>query len=443
MMVETASPKGTDFAAEVAAALPALARLVDRDAVILRMADSVACAVAAEALAGSKGGTDDEGTIARIRRHAGERAGPATIWATGVRTSVDDAALRNAVAQRYLDYNDTYVGRAVTHPSDMIAALVALAEERKLGWDRLIASITVAYEVLCRMADVAQLGNRGFDGSTLTPIGTVAGAAWLVGLDAQRTAEAISIAALDAGTLRSVRQGRLSDWKAIASGRGAAKGLFAVAMVEAGCHSPERVFEGKDGFFERVSGPLTISAEGDARLPRTLIKKYPTQIFIQGLIELAQDLRPRMNAAAADIESVVIGLSRQAAEMLGGVGASNGRINRETADHSASFAVGAILLTGHLSHEEYETLLADPAVLSIMGKVRLEEDSEATRHYPRSFPARMTVALPGGQQITATQPGPRPMDAALFARKLDELWPAGRPRAWPWQLTGEAPEFPG
>ena len=83
------------------------------------------------------------------------------------------------------------------------------------------------------------------------------------------------------------------------------------------------------------------------------------------------------------------------------------------------------------------------ALLSIMENVRLEEDPDATRHYPRSFPARVTVALSGGEQITATQPGPRPMDAASFARKLDELWPAGRPRAWPWQLAGDAPEFPG
>ena len=80
------------------------------------------------------------------------------------------------MAARYLDYNDTYVGRAVTHPSDMVPALVALAEERGIGWDRLIDSMTVGYEVMCRLADHAQLSSRGFDGSTLTPLGAAAGA---------------------------------------------------------------------------------------------------------------------------------------------------------------------------------------------------------------------------------------------------------------------------
>lgn len=426
-----------EFSAELASALPALARLTNREAVILRLADTAACALGAEAV-----GTTAEGTITRIRKYSGQSVGPATIWATGERASVGVAALRNAVAQRYLDYNDTYIGGAVTHPSDMIAALVALAEERNIAWDRLISSVTVAYEVLCRLADQAQLGDHGFDGSTLTPLGTVAGAAWLLGLDEQRTAEAFSIAALDAGTLRSVRQGRLSDWKAIASGRGAAKGLFAVNMVEAGCHSPERVFDGKDGFFNRVSGPLTISTEGDARLPRTLIKKFPTQIFIQGLIELAQDLKARIKAPA-NIQSVTIGLSRQAVQMLGGAGTTKERINRETADHSAGFAVGAVLLTGRLAHDDYEKLLGDPAVLSLMESVQLEEDPEATRQYPRDLPARMKALLSNGEEITVSQPGPRSMDPLSFARKLDALWPVGRTRDWPWQLSGQAPQFPG
>ena len=35
------------------------------------------------------------------------------------------------------------------------------------------------------------------------------------------------------------------------------------------------------------------------------------------------------------------------------------------------------------------------------------------------------------------------MDAASFAKKLDELWPKGRARSWPWKLPGDAPRFPG
>lgn len=439
--MDQAAAPSRDLAAEIAALMPALAGLTDRDAVALRLADTVACALGAEHLADTS--TGDEGAIARVRRFGSWGQGPCTVWTDGLGASLDDASLRNAVAARYLDYNDTYVGRAVTHPSDMIPALVALAEQRRIGWEKLIESVTVGYEVMCRLADHAQLSSRGFDGSTLTPLGAAAGAAWLLGLDEKQSAEALCIAALDAGTLRSVRQGKLSDWKAVASGRGAMKAVFAACMVEAGCHSPENVFEGKDGFCERIGGPLTISLEGPARLPRTLLKKYPVQIFIQGLIELAQQLRGHLQGNAAGIESIEVGMSKQAVEMLGGPGARKGRINRETADHTPGFAIGAVLLKGRLSHDDYDALLGDDNVLKLMANISLGEDAEATQAYPRSFRAVLAATLTGGRKIAVSQPGPAAMDSESFSRKLDELWPKNRARAWPWQLAGVAPRFPG
>ncbi|MFM9966958.1 MAG: MmgE/PrpD family protein [Burkholderiales bacterium] len=440
-MDQASSPNAApDFAAEIAALLPALARLADRDAVALRLADTAACVLGAEQLADVSAG--EESTITRIRRYGAWGAGPCSIWHDGSGASLDDAMLRNGVAARYLDYNDTYVGTAVTHPSDLIPALVALAEARGLGWQRLIESVTVAYEVMCRLAEVAKLTGRGFDGSSsLTPLGATAGASWLLGLDEKRTAEALCIAALDAGTLRAVRQGKLSDWKAVASARGAMKAVFAVRMVEAGCHSPEHVFEGKEGFCERIAGPLVIDAAGGARLPRTLLKKYPVQIFIQGLIELAALLRERVTVG--DIASMQLGLAKPAVEMLGGPGSRQGKINRETADHTPGFAIGAVLKTGQLAHDDFDVLLQDEQVLSLMSKVEMLEDAGATAAYPREFNANLTAVLKDGKTIVVSQQGPAPMDAVSFARKLDELWPKERARSWPWRLSGEAPRFPG
>jgi len=431
-----------EFSAQLAAKLPALARQSGPDAVALRIADTVACAVGAEALSDPAGAP--EGTVARIRRlTAAHDQGPATIWGSGERAGLNDAAFRNAVAARYLDFNDTYIGRAIVHPSDMVAALVALAEERQIDWGRLMAAVGVAYEVLCRFADAADLRSRGFDGSTLTPLGTAAGAAWLMKLNEESAARALRISALDAGMLRAVRQGRLSDWKAVASGHGAVKGILAARMAEAGCRPPDRVFEGPEGFFEHISGPLEIAGDDSSRLPLTILKKYPAQIFIQGLIELARDLRARLTDPTT-IETITISTFRQAVDMVGGHGADKSTaLNREMADHSAAFGVAAILVAGRLGHEDYDALLAHPGVLALMRKVHVEEDAAASSRFPRSFPARMRITLSGGRELSAAQDRPAPMDAPAFAAKLDQLWPVGRPRAWPWQLPGNAPPFPG
>jgi 2-methylcitrate dehydratase len=128
---------------------------------------------------------------------------------------------------------------------------------------------------------------------------------------------------------------------------------------------------------------------------------------------------------------------------VGGHGPADGRtINRESADHNAAFCVAAVLLTGGLGHEEYEALIANPDVMALMAKVELVEDPAATAAFPAALPARMSVELKGGETLEAAQQRPAPMDAAGVATKFEALWPAGRPRAWPWRLAGTTPAFP-
>jgi hypothetical protein len=64
---------------------------------------------------------------------------------------------------RYLDYNDTYLSKEPSHPSDNITAALAIAENQKAGGRELIAAIVLAYEVQCRFCDAATLRARGWD----------------------------------------------------------------------------------------------------------------------------------------------------------------------------------------------------------------------------------------------------------------------------------------
>ena len=54
--------------------------------------------------------------------------GPSTVIGTNRRTRPDLASFANGTAFRYFDLNDVYVGRAACHPSDNIAACLAVAE---------------------------------------------------------------------------------------------------------------------------------------------------------------------------------------------------------------------------------------------------------------------------------------------------------------------------
>src|SRR5206468_7317721 len=73
---------------------------------------------------------------------------------TGVQTcalpisdvGIDLATFANGAAFRYYDLNDSYVGGLAGHPSDHIAACLAVAESERSSAAELITAIVLAYE---------------------------------------------------------------------------------------------------------------------------------------------------------------------------------------------------------------------------------------------------------------------------------------------------------
>jgi 2-methylcitrate dehydratase len=89
-------------------------------------------------------GAFDERPVRICRDVALAVGGNATIIGTDRRTTVDLAAFANCAAFRYLDFNDTYVGRFAVHPSDLIAACLAVAETERASARDLITAIVIA-----------------------------------------------------------------------------------------------------------------------------------------------------------------------------------------------------------------------------------------------------------------------------------------------------------
>lgn len=424
-----------DFAAAIAERVPALAALADPARICLLLADTLCSALAAEAVSAGTGNV-----VSRSGLAAFAAGGSANLWSGAGRGSLEAAALRNGVAVRYLDFNDTYVGRIIVHPSDMVAALVALAEVQQAGWRRLIEAVSVAYDVLCLMADQSETRKNGFDPATLVPIAVAAGGAWLIGLDAAKTSNALRLAALDAGVLRCIRLGKIADWRAVAAARNAVKGLFAIEMAALGTEGPPGTFEADDGFFAHVSGVLGLDEKPVSRVGKALTKSYPAQIFIQPMLDLAADLHAKLAWRGPEVASVVIGTNSEAIRMIG-PRPGNHKLNRETADHSAAFCTAAMLLTGRFGPGDLDGHLRDSAVLALARKIALtvEEGSD----FPNKLPTSIRVTLADGTQTSRRYDAPRPPDVTSLRRKLDALWPADRARDWAWELPGERPVFPG
>lgn len=429
------APAAEGVANALAAAAAGFAARTDTGAVALHLLDTLACALGAERLAAAApGGFGAVEGIIRLATELGGQPGRATVWATGERTSLAAAALRNGVAARYLDLNDTYVSRAIVHPSDMASVLVAQAEYEGHTWQRLAEALTVGYETAALLADQAALRCAGFEASSLTPVAAAAGCAWLAGLSAQDTANALNIACLDAATLRAVRLGRLSHWKAVASVRGAVKGWFAVRAAAAGLRAPDEAFDSPDGFTTRVTGPVTADLSGrDARMPRVLLKQYPVQIFIQRPVALAARVRAELGPGAVGlIDEVTVYTFKEAADMVGGPVRSD--LNPESADHSLRFAVAAMLTAGQLDAGDIHRLVGAPGVRALARRAQVAESPGYTRAFPERLDARLEIRLRDGSVVTAGPDGAG-TDPGALRRKFHSLVGTDTP-AWPWQLPG-------
>ena len=155
--------------------------------------------------------------IAREQAQSVRVSGGATIWGTGHKTSPDLAAFANGTGVRYLDFNDTYLSKEPAHPSDNIAAVLAVGETTGASGKRVIHAIVVAYEVQCRLCDAAALRPRGWDHVTYGPISSTLGTAKVLNLSVSQTAHAAALAGVANVALRQTRVGEVSMWKACAA----------------------------------------------------------------------------------------------------------------------------------------------------------------------------------------------------------------------------------
>ena len=180
-----------------------------REHLKLRVLDSLGVAL---------GALDGE-PVAMVREQVQEFGGAPLVTLIGAgRSAPDRAALYNGALVRYLDFNDSYLAPGETcHPSDNLAPVLAAAEYAHADGRTLLAALAVAYQVQNRLSEVAPVRAKGFDHTTQGAYAVAAGVARALGLDQDRTANAIAIAGTSLNALRVTRTGELSHWKGLAS----------------------------------------------------------------------------------------------------------------------------------------------------------------------------------------------------------------------------------
>ena len=368
-----------------------------REALQLRVLDSLGCAIAAL----------DSDVLRAVRAEVDELGGrPRCTLIGGGRTAPDRAALHNAAAVRYLDFNDSFMAPGETcHPSDNLGAVLAAVEFAGGDGRDLLVALAVAYQVQCRLSEVAPVRARGFDHVTQGAYGAAAGAARGLGLDAGATANAIAIAGTAFNALRVTRTGSLSNWKGLAFPNTAFSAVHATFLARAGITGPAEVFEGNKGFEEAIAGPFSIdwAAEDLEAVRRTSVKRFNAEFHSQAVLEAVLELRQEAGIDGRQVERVGLDVFQVAYDIIGGGEEGDKRAIRtkEEADHSLPYLVAVALLDGQVLPAQFEPKRVGGAdVQDLLRRVDVRPAADLSARFPAEHACRVEIALCDGRVLT-------------------------------------------
>ena len=360
----------------------------------IRVLDSLGCAI------GALGGEPARLVREQIEEFGGKSL--ATLIGGG-QTAPDRAAFYNGALVRYLDYNDSFLaGGETCHPSDNLGAMLAASEYAGGSGMDLLTSLAVAYQVQCRLSEVAPVRAKGFDHTTQGAYAAAAGVAKALGLDQEKVANAIAISGTANNALRVTRTGPLSHWKGLAYPNMAFAATHAAFLAARGITGPPEVFEGNKGFMEAIAGPFEIDWEREdlEAVTCTIVKRYNAEIHSQSALEGILELREEHGIRAEQIEKVELETFDVAYNIIGGgeEGEKKTVRTKEEADHSLPYLLAAALLDGEVYPAQYapERIVRED-VQSLLRKVEVRAAADLSERFPREMPCRLGVFTKGGE----------------------------------------------
>ncbi|HEX4805771.1 MAG TPA: MmgE/PrpD family protein [Conexibacter sp.] len=298
--------------------------------------------------------------------------GPPQARVLGTREAapVDRVALVDGVLAHVLDYDDTHLG-TILHPSaPVMAGLLPLAEWREASGEDFLAAWIVGLEVGIRLA--IALGRAHYDHGwhvtgTAGGVAAAAACARLLGLDAQRTANALGIAATQANGHRE-QFGYMT--KSLHVGVAGHAGLFAALLAEQGFDASPVSFEGRRGLLPTIapaSRPeeLTAGLGEDWRLPDNCIKPYASGVVTHPAIDGGRALHDE-GIAPDRIAKLELRVHPLVLELTGKTSPQTGLEGKFSVYHCAAMG----LIDGIAGPRQFtDEIVVDPATVAVRERI--------------------------------------------------------------------------
>jgi 2-methylcitrate dehydratase PrpD len=306
------------------------------------------------------------------------------------------AALVNGMASHALELDDGSK-HATYHPgASIVPAALALGEARRVSGRKLVEAVVAGYEVSLRIGTAINSGHylRGFHPTgTIAAFGTTAAAAKILGLSAEKTANALGLAgSLASGINQYEIDGSIS--KHLHPGNAARNGILAAMLADEGMTGPDEILEGRLGFFHCFApdgadpAVVTDGLGEDWNFLRIYFKPWCSCRYVHYAIEATQKDLAQRPLRPDEIGSIVVRTHRNAKQ---GSDIPDYRSPLH-ARLSIQYGIASIIVRGRAGLGEYEDdAIADPEVRRVSDLVRIEVDEEIQKLYPN--PRSMVVEI--------------------------------------------------
>src|SRR5437879_837205 len=388
-------------------------------------------------------GGADPGPASPMPATAGN--GKATAFVSGFKTNPVDAAFLNGHMIRAMDYNDIYWKADPCHPSDLIAAPLALCESEGLGGKDLILATIIAYEIEMRLCEIGRPGVReyGWHHATLSAFAAPIAAGRGYHLIVAQMVSAIGISASRTFCPGAVTAGKLTNMKNTVDPWAGRMGAETELLAREGFSGPEHIIDGKEGLFavfghvQYKGQPATFdgaalvkdlpaSPKSHYRILDCGMKSFPIEALSHSLLTAMMKTVKEHNIKADDVKEIKVEVIARGADILGDPHKYRPDSN-ETADHYLQYCMAAGLVDGMVTPLKFNSVRTmDKALIPIMDKVKVVANDEFEALFPKFQPSRVTITTNDGKshstRVDVPKGDPRdPMTEEEIAVKFTAL----------------------
>lgn len=412
--------------------------------------------------------------------------GDCTVIGAGDQMNPVAASMLNSLMVRAMDYNDIYWKQDPSHPSDLAAAPLAIAEWKHLSGKDLLVGLVLGWDLTMRLCHIAVPGirERGWHHATLMAYATPVVAGRMLGLSAEQIQHAIGICACHRFTLGCAVAGKLTMMKNTVSPMATRDGVEAALLAARGYTGPEGVIEGKEGMEHCLRMPTEHESAGvkpgsvgvppangagvspsagafkapdgrdlggkrwdyawiTDRLASTLaggddpangygwmitqcgMKSFPIEALMHSPVSATLQIVKEHDLAPEQIQTIRIESIARAADILSDPAKYEPQ-SKESADHSLPYCIAAAVTDRMVTPKQFkDERLWDDRLRAQMKKVKVVANAEFERAFPAKQCTRVTITTTDGRTLTAARDVPKgdPRDPMTIA-DLDDKFTA-------------------